>query len=78
MATDEREFQKRKSDMEEKLQRLEMERMNLVEEVQNLRQKRVLLDLEKKATSLQQTVEVLRKEKEDVESQIASLEGGQA
>jgi hypothetical protein len=77
MASDERDFQKRKSEMEERLERLEMERINLIEEVQALRQKRTLLDLEKKAGSLQQTVDLLRKEKEDLEGQIASLEGAQ-
>lgn len=76
MSSDEREFQKRKSELDEKLSRLEMERANLIAEVQNLRQKRTLLDLEKRATSLQQTVDLLRKEKEDLEIQIGSLEGG--
>jgi hypothetical protein len=77
MSSDERDFQKRKSELEERLGRLEMERINLIEEVQALRQKRTLLDLEKKAGSLQQTVDLLRKEKEDLEGQIASLEGAQ-
>ena len=63
--------------MEEKLEKLEMERANLIEEVQVLREKRTLLDLEKKAGSIQQTVDALRKEKEELEGQISSLEGGQ-
>jgi len=77
MAPDDREFQRRKSDLEEKLEKLEIERTNLIEEVRTLREKRTILDLEKKAGALQQTVDVLRKEKEDLEAQIASLEGGQ-
>jgi len=77
MASDERGFQNRKSEMEEKLEKLEMERANLIEEVQVLREKRTLLDLEKKAGSIQQTVDALRKEKEELEGQISSLEGGQ-
>ncbi len=77
MASDERGFQNRKSEMEEKLEKLEMERANLIEEVQVLREKRTLLDLEKKAGSIQQTVDALRKEKEELEGQITSLEGGQ-
>jgi len=77
MASDDQEFQRRKSEMEEKLERLEMERANLIREVQALKEKRTLLDLEKKAGSLQSTVEVLRKEKEDLQGQITSLEGGQ-
>jgi len=45
--------------------------------VQVLREKRTLLDLEKKAGSIQQTVDALRKEKEELEGQITSLEGSQ-
>lgn len=60
--------------MEEKLEKLEMERAKLIEEVQTLREKRTLLDLERKAESIQQTVDVLRKEKEELEGQISSLQ----
>ena len=75
MASDDREFQKKKSDLEERLERLEAERTSLMEEVEGLRQKRTLLDLEKKAGALQATVDMLRNEKADLEGQISSLEG---
>jgi uncharacterized coiled-coil DUF342 family protein len=77
MSSDERGFQNRKSELEEKLERLEMERASLIEQVQALREKRTLLDLEKKTGSIQQTVDTLRKEKEELEGQISSLEGAQ-
>jgi cell division protein FtsB len=75
LASDDREFQKKKSDLEERLERLEAERTSLMEEVEGLRQKRTLLDLEKKAGALQATVDMLRNEKADLEGQISSLEG---
>jgi uncharacterized coiled-coil DUF342 family protein len=76
MASDERGFQTRKSELEERLERLEKERTNLIEEVTVLREKRMLLDLEKKARTLQVAVDQLLKEKEDLAAQIASF-GGQ-
>ena len=42
-----------------------------------LRQKRTLLDLEKKGATLQATVDMLKMEKADLEGQIASIEGTQ-
>ena len=77
MSSDDREFQNRKSELEEKLQNLEMQRATLIEEVRALREKRTLLDLERKATSLQQIVDSMQKEKEDLQGQVASLEAGQ-
>jgi uncharacterized coiled-coil DUF342 family protein len=74
MVSDDREFQKRKEELEEKVGRLEAERITLISEVESLREKRTLLDLEKKAHALQDTVDMLRKEKEDLEGQISSLE----
>ena len=74
MVSDDREFQKQKEGLEERLSKLEGERVSLISEVESLRQKRTLLDLEKKAHSLQETVEMLRKEKEDLEGQISSLQ----
>lgn len=71
---DDREFQRKKSELEERLERLEKERLTLISDVEGLREKRTLLDLEKKAGSLQDTVDMLRKEKEDLEGQISSLE----
>jgi uncharacterized coiled-coil DUF342 family protein len=74
MVSDDREFQKRKDELEERVARLETERITLISEVESLREKRTLLDLEKKAHGLQDTVDMLRKEKQDLEGQISSLE----
>jgi len=74
MVSDDREFQKRKDELEERVGRLEAERITLISEVESLREKRVLLDLDKKAHALQDTVDMLRKEKEDLEGQISTLE----
>lgn len=74
MVSDDREFQKRKEELEERVARLEAERITLISEVESLREKRTLLDLDKKAHALQDTVDMLRKEKEDLEGQISSLE----
>ncbi len=74
MVSDDREFQKQKEDLEDRLSKLESERVSLISEVESLRQKRTLLDLQKKAHSVQETVEMLRKEKEDLEGQISSLQ----
>ena len=75
MVSEDREFQKRKTELEGKLEKLESERASLMEEVEELRQKRTLLDLEKKRTALQATVDMLRREKADLEGQISSMEG---
>jgi chromosome segregation ATPase len=77
MVSDDREFQKRKSELEERLERLESERVSLMSEVEALRQKRTLLDLEKKSATLQATVDMLKMEKADLEGQISSIEGSQ-
>jgi uncharacterized coiled-coil DUF342 family protein len=74
MASDDSGFQQKKQDLEERLSRLENERLSLISEMESLRQKRTLLDLEKKAHAVQETVEMLRKQKEDLEGQISSLE----
>jgi cell division protein FtsB len=76
MVSDDREFQKQKEELEARLTKLESERVSLISEVEGLRQKRTLLDLEKKTHSIQETVDMLRKEKEDLEGQISSLESG--
>jgi len=73
MASDERGFQTRKFELEEKLERLEKERVSLIEEVKVLREEHMLLDLEKKAGALQLTVNLLRREKEELEGKIAAL-----
>lgn len=72
---DDREFQRKKAELEERLEMLEKERASLITDVESLREKRTLLDLEKKASALQDTVDMLRKEKEDLEGQISSLQG---
>lgn len=77
MIADDREFQRRKTELEEKLERLESERASLMTEVEGLRQRRTLLELEKKSSSLQATVDMLKMEKTDLEGQIASIEGTQ-
>lgn len=77
MASDDREFQKRKAELEERMESLENERVSLMSEVEALRQKRTLLDLEKKGATLQATVDMLKMEKADLEGQIASIEGTQ-
>ncbi len=77
MASDEREFQKHKADLEARLEQLEQERATLIAEVGSLREKRVILGLQKKADSLQETVDMLKKEKNDLEGEVSSLEGGQ-
>ena len=77
MVSEDREFQKRKSELEEKLEQLEGERASLLAEVEGLRQRRTLLDLEKKGAALQATVDMLKTEKADLETQIASIEGNQ-
>jgi uncharacterized protein (UPF0335 family) len=77
MVSDEHEFQMKKDELEERLERLESERSSLMVEVEALRQKRTLLDLEKKGAALQATVEMLKMEKADLEGQISSIEGSQ-
>ena len=77
MVSDEHEFQMKKNELEERLERLESERSSLLEEVELLRQRRTLLDLEKKGAALQATVEMLKMEKADLEGQISSIEGNQ-
>ncbi len=77
MASDEREFQKHKEDLEARLEQLEQERATLIAEVGSLREKRIILGLQKKASSLQETVDMLKKEKMDLQSEVSSLEGGQ-
>jgi chromosome segregation ATPase len=77
MVSEDREFQKKKSELEERLEKLESERASLLAEVEALRQRRTLLDLEKKGAALQATVEMLKSEKADLEGQIASIEGSQ-
>lgn len=72
--SEDNDFQKRKDELEEKLARLESERVSLMSEVESLRQRRTLLDLDKKANLLQDTVDMLRKEKQDLQGQISSLE----
>jgi uncharacterized coiled-coil DUF342 family protein len=74
MVSDDSEFQKRKDDLEERLGQLEAERITLISEIESLREKRTLLDLEKKAHGLQNIVDMLRKEKENLEGQISTLE----
>ena len=74
MVSDDREFQKRKAELEERLGELESERVSLLSEVESLRQKRTLLHLGKKGTSLQATVDLLREQKADLEARIASIE----
>jgi uncharacterized coiled-coil DUF342 family protein len=74
LVSEDREFQKKKDELEEKLSRLEEERVGLIAEVESLRQRRTLLDLGKKAHALQETVDLLKKEKEDLEAQISSIE----
>jgi peptidoglycan hydrolase CwlO-like protein len=77
LISEDREFQRKKSELEEKLERLESERASLITEVEGLRQRRTLLELEKKSASLQATVDMLKMEKTDLEGQIASIEGTQ-
>jgi len=74
MASEDRDFQTRKEELEQRLARLENERVSLIAEVEALRQKRTIVGLDKKANLLQDTVDMLRKEKEDLQSQISSLE----
>ena len=74
MVSDDSEFQKRKAELEERLGELESERVSLLSEVESLRQKRTLLHLGKKGTSLQATVDLLREQKADLEARIASIE----
>lgn len=75
MVSEDRDFQRRKEELEDRLSKLESERVSLISEVESLRQRRTLLDLDKKANLLQDTVDMLRKEKEDLQGQISSLEG---
>ena len=73
MASEDRDFQTRKEELEQRLARLDGERVSLIAEVEALRQKRTILDLDKKANLLQETVVMLRREKEDLQGQITSL-----
>jgi predicted HTH domain antitoxin len=76
MASDESEFQKHKTDLETRLEQLEQEMATLIIEVDTLREKRVILGLQKKADSLQETVDLLKKEKMDLENEVSSLQRG--
>ena len=71
---DEREFQRRKSELEARIARLEDEKAALLMEVESLREKRTILDLERKANTLQDAVDMLKQEKQDLEGQVSSLE----
>jgi peptidoglycan hydrolase CwlO-like protein len=75
MSLNEEEFKQKKEDLESKITQLEEERASLTAEVEMLRKKRVLLDLEKKAGSLQDSVDVLKREREDLQGQVSYLEG---
>lgn len=74
MVSDDREFQKRKAELEERLGELESERVSLLSEVESLRQKRTLLGLGKKGATLQANVNMLKEQKADLEARIASIE----
>lgn len=71
---DEREFQRRKSELEARMARLEDEKASLMMEVEGLRERRTILDLERKASTLQDAVDMLKQEKQDLEGQVSSLE----
>lgn len=71
---DEREFQRRKGELEARMARLEEEKAGLLMEVEALREKRTILDLERKANTLQDAVDMLKAEKQDLEGQVSSLE----
>jgi lysyl-tRNA synthetase class 1 len=60
-------------DLASRIESLEVERDILVGQVQALRVKRAELVLEKKLRELQDSVEMLRKEKEDLEFQVSSF-----
>lgn len=70
------EFHRRKEELEQKIKALEEERVSLTAAVESLRQRRTLLELEKRAKSGEETVEILRRQKEDLEAEI--LEKGES
>jgi uncharacterized coiled-coil DUF342 family protein len=70
-------FQRRKEELEQKIKALEEERVSLMNEVEALRQRRTLLELERKSKMLEETVDVLRKQKDDLQGEVSEMGSSQ-
>ena len=66
-------FQRRKEELEQRIRELDEERMSLIKEVESLKQTRTLLDLQRRSKSLEETVDVLRKQRDDLEGEITQM-----
>ncbi len=64
----------RKEELESKIASLQKEKGFLAAEVESLRRRRTLLDLQNKADSLEKTIGKLRNQKEELEGQSSSIE----
>jgi chromosome segregation ATPase len=67
------EFAMRKEELERKIRELDEERSLLMKEIEALKQRRTLLDLERRSRTLEETVGVLRKEKDDLQGEISAM-----
>jgi chromosome segregation ATPase len=66
-------FAMRKEELERKIKELDEERASLTKEIEALKQRRTLLDLERRSKTLEETVGVLRKEKDDLQGEISAM-----
>jgi chromosome segregation ATPase len=66
-------FAMRKEELERKIKELDEERAWLTKEIEALKQRRTLLDLERRSKTLEETVGVLRKEKDDLQGEISAM-----
>ena len=66
-------FAMRKEELERKIKELDEERAWLTKEIEALKQRRTLLDLERRSKTLEETVGVLRKEKDDLQGEISEM-----
>jgi chromosome segregation ATPase len=66
-------FAMRKEEIERKIKALDEERASLMKEIEALKQRRTLLDLERRSKTLEETVGVLRKEKDDLQGEISAM-----
>jgi chromosome segregation ATPase len=66
-------FAMRKEELERKIKALDEERASLTKEIEALKQRRTLLDLERRSKTLEETVGGLRKEKDDLQGEISAM-----
>lgn len=63
----------RKEELERRIKELDEERVSLTKEIEALKQRRTLLDLERMSKTLEEAVGVLRKQKDDLQGEISVM-----